>query len=180
MGLPPAFGEVPRPPLALSGHLHLHRECLLSGVKRTSRLAVTMSAYDPKRTLTGAGMFKEGERAVHPSNQRVVRSIAGLRALAKIHNATRFRKGTKNAIVHHLLSPTRPKIFAIGTPLSTRNRIRMIQCQRLNDSITLCTASALSAQFLSDFSFRKFRMLGTFRICPSYRKRPAKPEHREK
>jgi hypothetical protein len=34
------------------------------------------------------------------------RSIAGQRAWAKIHSATIFRKGTKNAIVHHLLSPT--------------------------------------------------------------------------
>src|SRR5262249_13450810 len=66
-------------------------------------------------------------------DQRVPRSIAGHRALVKIHSATRFRKGTKNAIVHHLLSPTRPKIFAIGMALSTRITLRMIQCQRLND-----------------------------------------------
>ena len=47
-----------------------------------------------------------------------------------------FRKGTKNAIVHHLLSPTRSKILAIGMPLRTRNAIRIIQCQRPNDAIS--------------------------------------------
>jgi hypothetical protein len=95
-----------------------------------------------------AGVFKEGERAVH-SDQRVMRSIAGHRALAKIHNATTFRNGTKNAIVHHLLSPTRPKIFAIGMALSTRIRMRMVHCQKLNDPIsTLPRSNRVSASHL--------------------------------
>jgi len=36
--------------LALSGHSCLHRTCPLSGVKRTCRFAMQMSAFDPKRT----------------------------------------------------------------------------------------------------------------------------------
>ena len=38
------------PLLALSGHPELHCTCPLSGVKRTCRFALHMSAYDPKRT----------------------------------------------------------------------------------------------------------------------------------
>ena len=41
---------VPCPLLALSGHPSLHRICPLSGVKRTHRFALRMSANDPKRT----------------------------------------------------------------------------------------------------------------------------------
>src|SRR5262249_34307250 len=38
------------PFLAQSGHPLVHCTCLLSGVKRTCRFAVQMSAFDPKRT----------------------------------------------------------------------------------------------------------------------------------
>ena len=38
------------PLLAQSGHAELHRTCPLLGVKRTSRFALQMSAFDPKRT----------------------------------------------------------------------------------------------------------------------------------
>jgi hypothetical protein len=38
------------PLLAQSGHGLVHRICPLSGVKRTCRFALQMSAYDPKRT----------------------------------------------------------------------------------------------------------------------------------
>jgi hypothetical protein len=37
--------------LALSGHALVHCTCPLSGVKRTFRFALHMSAFDPKRTL---------------------------------------------------------------------------------------------------------------------------------
>jgi hypothetical protein len=39
------------PLLALSGHPSSADQCPLSGVKRTWRIAVQMSAFDPKRTL---------------------------------------------------------------------------------------------------------------------------------
>jgi hypothetical protein len=35
---------------AQSGHCHLAKRCLLSGVKQTSAERTSMSAYDPKRT----------------------------------------------------------------------------------------------------------------------------------
>ena len=38
------------PLLAQSGHAELHCTCPLSGVKRTCRFALQMSAFDPKRT----------------------------------------------------------------------------------------------------------------------------------
>jgi hypothetical protein len=41
------------PLLAVSGHFLLHRECPLSGVKRTWLFAAQMSAFDPMRTLDG-------------------------------------------------------------------------------------------------------------------------------
>ena len=53
------FGETAReavflfrrcPLLAQSGHAELHRTCPLLGAKRTSLVALHMSAYDPKRT----------------------------------------------------------------------------------------------------------------------------------
>jgi hypothetical protein len=43
------MGECPL--LAQSGHSPLHRTCPLLGVKRTCRVALHMSAFDPKRTL---------------------------------------------------------------------------------------------------------------------------------
>ena len=42
------------PLLAQSGHCELHCKCLLSGVKRTCRFALQMSASDPKRTSAEA------------------------------------------------------------------------------------------------------------------------------
>jgi hypothetical protein len=39
-----------RPLLALSGHSNDTSECPLLGVKQTSRFALQMSAFDPKRT----------------------------------------------------------------------------------------------------------------------------------
>jgi hypothetical protein len=41
------------PLLALSGHSVSTRQCPLLGVKRTWRLTVRMSAFDPKRTSSG-------------------------------------------------------------------------------------------------------------------------------
>src|SRR5262249_3955487 len=38
------------PLMAQSGHPYLHRTCPLSGVKRTCRLALQTSVFDPKRT----------------------------------------------------------------------------------------------------------------------------------
>ena len=38
---------------AQSGHHHRAEPCPLSGVKRTSRRIIAMSAFDPKRTFTG-------------------------------------------------------------------------------------------------------------------------------
>jgi hypothetical protein len=52
---------------------------------------------------------------------RIVRSSAGHRAWAKIHKAMTFTKGTKNAIVHHLLSATRPRILDIGNGVEHKN-----------------------------------------------------------
>jgi hypothetical protein len=43
------------PLLPLSGHSSLHRTCPLSGVKRTSLVALHMSANDPKRTSLRIG-----------------------------------------------------------------------------------------------------------------------------
>ena len=42
-----------RPLLALSGHSNDTSECPLLGVKQTSRFALHMSAFDPKRTSRG-------------------------------------------------------------------------------------------------------------------------------
>jgi hypothetical protein len=42
------------PLLALSGHAPVHCTCPLSSVKQTSRFALQMSAYDPKRTSIAA------------------------------------------------------------------------------------------------------------------------------
>ena len=42
---------------ALSRHLSCACQCLLSGVKRTWRKPNAMSAYDPKRTLSGPATF---------------------------------------------------------------------------------------------------------------------------
>src|SRR5215831_1480141 len=53
-GWPPAYLQSQSPPcplLALSGRTLLRCKCLLSGVKRTWRFALHMSAYDPKRTF---------------------------------------------------------------------------------------------------------------------------------
>ena len=44
------------PLLALSGHPSLQRTCPLSGVKRTWRFALHMSAFDPKRTFAKIGL----------------------------------------------------------------------------------------------------------------------------
>ena len=38
--------------MAQSGHAELHCTCPLSGVKRTWRFALQMSAFDPKRTFS--------------------------------------------------------------------------------------------------------------------------------
>ena len=46
------FTVVRCPLLAQSGHAELHCTCPLSGAKRTWLLAVRMSAFDPKRTLS--------------------------------------------------------------------------------------------------------------------------------
>jgi len=50
--------------VALSGHTELHCTCLLSGVKRTCRFALQMSAFDPKRTSAGLGRHGTGRAIV--------------------------------------------------------------------------------------------------------------------
>src|SRR5262249_4149056 len=51
--LNPEVASCRLPGLAQSGHSCLHCTCPLSGVKRTCRFALHMSAFDPKRTLVG-------------------------------------------------------------------------------------------------------------------------------
>src|SRR5262245_59716399 len=53
-----------RLPLALSGHRFRRCECPLLGVKRTSPVRPTMSAYDPKRT--SSGLLKNEPLGVNP------------------------------------------------------------------------------------------------------------------
>jgi hypothetical protein len=50
--------------MALSGHAELHCTCPLSGVKRTCRIALQISAYDPKRTLGRAILHSPTRRKV--------------------------------------------------------------------------------------------------------------------
>src|SRR5262249_5053981 len=117
-----------------------------STAMRQSRYREVLILLNPGREVkSGRSRSPKRERArprSHPTSPLAsrsglflfaVRSIAGHRTLAKIHNVTRLTMGIKNAIVHHLLNPTRPKIFAIGMAWSTRNTVRMIECQRLND-----------------------------------------------
>ncbi len=47
------------PVVAISGHSARELQCLLLGVKRTLQEATRMSAYDPKRTLSGHPRIRE-------------------------------------------------------------------------------------------------------------------------
>jgi hypothetical protein len=104
---------------------------------------------------------------------------AGHRAWAKIHQATIFTKGTKNAIVHHLFSPTRPRILDIGMALSTRITTRMIhchngcmsnsrfQCERGHDFIIVFMTKRPRAQRLSTLQHDSVCRGAGFRRLPN-------------
>src|SRR4029453_16323256 len=96
-----------------------------SAAKRMGRAQFRIHA--PTHTLNAFDATYPAARS-----PRIVRSSAGHRAWAKIHKATIFTKGTKNAIVHHLFSPTRPRILEIGMAYNTRITTRKIHCHRLN------------------------------------------------
>ena len=102
------------------------------------------------------------------SGATVTPSSAGQRALAKIHKATRFTKGIKNAIVHHLLSPTRPKIFDIGMALSTQQLCRGLSSA--TDQMAACRnprAFCQSSQCQAPTRFRTSNQQREWQRAPS-------------
>ncbi len=84
--LRPMFSRCPL--LAQSGHPYLQRTCPLSGVKRTCRFALHMSAFDPKRTLAP---FQRDSLSRYDGRSL---SVGATIETARVHHPSRWHGGS--------------------------------------------------------------------------------------